>query len=300
MSNVNWLVDSKVFNNSNESVGLIRAIQDAKHPSNLFLTKHVPFDEENSFIQAAFKADGPLVVYGTINFVKRVQKEFERYMLLAGSSCRAPLAFGLTPDIDCLNYLTKLPSEYFLNADYAFMPFVRFAENGDWWYTAMHTDTLFIRPNSGGKVFTGTVIPRREFDSEINAMRQLTGVVNSTLVLIAPAQKIVSESRFIIANKQVIHGVKYVSNGMNHYDGTISGDPPHEARQLADKVAVWPWQVDHCYVCDVAILENGEAKIVEFNAFCCAGFYTTEYTHIINTINDTALLVAKDELVLER
>lgn len=301
MTTVNWLVDTKIFNNEEEVAAFSKAVYNANDSTNLFFTKYVPFSSEPSFNISGF--NGPTVVYGTISFVKSVLERKRKHdSLVAGYSIPATpvYAYGFTPDIDCLQYRPRLPSEWFINEQYVVVPFVEFVEKRNWWYDVFKTDTVFIRPNSGTKVFTGTVIPKKDFDYEINCLKQLSGVVDSTLVLVSPGVQIKDESRLVVANGQIIHSVKYIENGHNYYDRLFNQQVSEDVMSLGHKVATWPWQVDHCYVVDIATLSDGRVGIVEFNSFCSAGMYTLNFKQIVDQINDITRKVASGSLILER
>lgn len=299
MSKVTWLIDTKLFHDSYERGGLFDALYDAKTPCDIVFTKHFPFDDDDSIIQSTFETYNPVVVYGTINFIKRVQQIYKAKHRTTSLMC-----FGFSSDIDCLNYITKFPADWFLNEKAVFVPFCRFVEQSDWWYEMFGLTSVFIRPNSGTKVFTGTVIPQKEFDFEINSLKQLSGVTDSTLIMVAPTKPIVAEIRYVVANRKVVHSSTYRHHSKIYHDGNVIKYTSQEADELAKKVAEWPWQPDHCYVIDVAVIldkyDNAVPKILEFNAFCAAGFYTTHFYDIVNAVNETALLVKNDELTLER
>jgi len=299
MNRINWVVDTRIFSNEMELMQFVRGINNTKHPSNIFVTKYAMFDDDAFPL---YFGDKNTVIYGTINFCEHIRKKVNSLKMM-GALIQEPYMFGLTKDIECQNYLTKFPKEWLLNSDYVFVPFQRLVEDPHFFYNMYQTNNIFIRPNSGGKVFTGQCIPNKDFDYEVNCLKQLTGVVDSTMIVVAPAQKIKSETRCVIVNKQVVNASTYNIGNINYYDQDTNiktVDVNSNVMQLAEQVAKYPYQIDHCYVVDIAELENGDVKIVEFNAFSCAGFYTFDYTPIINAVNETITLINKQELVLER
>lgn len=303
MTTVNWLVDNKLFNKQDERQGLIEALYNGKFNADVFLTKHFPFNDDNETIKKAILTERPVVVYGTIGFVKRVQEVSKK--LREEYNYDAPYTFGFN-DTDCFDYISKYPADWFLNEKAVFVPFCRFVEQKNWWYEIFNTSELFIRPNSGFKTFTGCTIKWGDFDYEINSLKQLTGVIDSTIIMVAPARSIIAETRYIIANKKVIHSAAYRHHTIRYSDGGYVSYQSEEADALAEKVAKWPYQPDFAYVVDIAMTrDHGNTfdvfpKILEFNAFCSAGFYTTYYEDIVNNINDVAIAVKKGELMLER
>lgn len=303
MTTINWLVDNKLFNKQDERQGLIEALYNGKFNADVFLTKHFPFNDDNETIKKAILTERPVVVYGTIGFVKRVQEVSKK--LREEYNYNAPYTFGFN-DTDCLDYVSKYPADWFLNEKAVFVPFCRFVEQCDWWYEIFNTSEIFIRPNSGFKTFTGCTIKRGDFDYEINSLKQLTGVIDSTVIMVSPARPIISETRYIIANRKIIHSSTYRHNTERYSNGGYIDFSSSEADTLAKHVAEWPYQPDFVYVVDIATVRVPEdnwnvlPKIIEFNAFCSAGFYTTYYDNIVDNINDVAIAVKKGELILER
>lgn len=295
MKKVNWLVDAKVFSKPEELAAFVSAATTCKIPLNLILTKYVPFDDTNYLNLVG--SDDPTVVYGTIEFARNVQRSIKE-------SQRANIfTFGLTPDIECLQYYPRLPTQTLLNEDVIFLPFNMFKADAKRIFEMFNTDTLFIRPNSGFKTFTGTTISKGSFDYDVSCLEQLSGITDYTLCLISNVKDIVAEYRFVICNSQVIHSAMYSEAGVNFYDVFPSMDNsfiPDCCLELVNKIAAWPWQADVAYVCDIAQLRSSEAKILEFNAFACAGMYTLNYKRIIERLSEAAILTAEGEITLLR
>ena len=149
-----------------------------------------------------------------------------------------------------------------------------------------NSNALFIKPNSGDKVFQGKVwydYEKEKFikfiQDEAEENRQRITDIYPELVFVNEPVKIKAEYRFFILNQQVICGSQYRRNSI--LDKRIDVMP--KAKRLANKVADIPrrHQADTFYACDIAELENGEFKVLELNAGSCSGLYQHNKSLII-------------------
>jgi len=218
------------------------------------------------------KTDECVIIYGSLQFVKALSKLGVVY---------TPGTYGLC-NTDCSVYMPKLPEEYLLNYPYLITSWEELKRS--WaYYNTIYFESLFIKPNSGNKIFPGQTIPMQEWNDRVSLIEQTSNVVNETLVLVSE-RKIITENeyRFVIANKKVITGSMY------NWDKDCSPIYPKEAEELAQKVADLEWQLDTIYTCDIAMSVDGP-KVIELNSFSCAGLYDTDRHKIITTVNQIAV-----------
>lgn len=180
--------------------------------------------------------------------------------------------------------MSNLPLDWFMNRDGVFMTWAMFKQRRREFFYSWDSDRIFIRPNSGFKTFAGTPIKYGELDDEINSLDQLSSVMDETMIMVAPAQKIQGEFRFVIADGKVIAGSEY------RWDGKldIRRDWTPECEELAQRVASHPWQIDIAYTCDVALLEDS-VKLVELNGFSCAGLYACDLDKVVQGVSEAAI-----------
>jgi hypothetical protein len=249
----------------------------------VFRTKYVPFSHNiQDFIP--YGAGSCVVTYGTVQFCRQVEREHGRYW---------------TPGL-YFNQNVKSFSKYshhlgddLLNSDYYILPFGEVRRMNFTWPAP---GSVFIKPNSGMKEFTGQVIHWNNFKDDI---RKLHGAVENNidddcLCVLAPPRDIKAEFRYIICERQVITGSEY------RWDNTL--DIRRDTHVLCDamawKIANAKWQADTVYVCDVALLDNilsstttspvEIAKVVELNAFSCSGIYACDTYKIIEAVSKAA------------
>lgn len=182
-------------------------------------------------------------------------------------------------------YMPHFPLEWLGNAQSFYLPFGDFVRRKDDIYRLFGASRLFIRPDSGAKSFTGLSISLDDFDYEVNTLRKLTSVMDTTRIMIAPHQNIKGEYRFWIVNKEVVTQSQYMLNGKPHESTTVD----KECRALAGLVAGHSWHPDVAFTCDIGVYEDGP-KIVELNAFSTSGLYACDSKKLFKKIADAAML----------
>ena len=231
-----------------------------------------------------YSADECVVLYGSIGFVEQRLR----------NSQAIPGAYYTKDRLACSHYMLRIPLELLGNAEGVYLPFGDFVRRRDQLYRLFGASRLFVRPDSGGKTFTGVCLEQETAAFEINSLRQLTSVSDDTRVLIAPAQVISSEYRFFIVEGEVVTGSRYHVNGERSIDPEVST----LCLKVAEKVAKLPWQVDLAYTCDVGLF-GGEARVVELNAFSTSGLYACDALRLFDTLGKVAWREFSGELSLE-
>lgn len=171
--------------------------------------------------------------------------------------------------------------KYLLNNPYVMLPYGSLI---DLQYNLFNwlgnNDSLFIRPNSGFKEFTGQIVTKENFDKEISQL-ECVEPNSDLLCLIAEPRNIKTEWRLAITNKKVVGCSTYRVNGEHEEIEGFSVDVCNFAQKVITDVA---WEPDFCYTMDVCQLSDGEFKLVELNSFSCSGLYACDLTHIINEV----------------
>lgn len=152
----------------------------------------------------------------------------------------------------------------------------------DWWHIQAcimpGKHGIFIKPNSSKKPFIAQVVTAH--DAAIEALK---GLNPSTILMVSSAQIIKSEYRFVVGNGKILAGSQYM-DGPNI---KFSPQYPTELRDFAQKVvSEIPDGIfqDPFYTIDVAIMEDGDFKVVEINSLFTADWYSCDACIIINEI----------------
>ncbi len=204
------------------------------------------------------------IAYGSINFVKYVRTDTE---FIPGHY--------YDPGYYNCNYYYPLLHENLLNSDYILLPLsdipriIRKLQ--------VEEDKLFVRPVSGNKVFAGQVIDVRVIEKEIKLIDWLP----FELTLISSHKQLTAEYRFLVVRGEVITGSKYLPEE--------STEIPEKVLEYAKKVAPDDGIFNDVCCMDVAELESGEMKIVEFNAFSTSGLYKMDLEKVVTSVSKEAL-----------
>ena len=140
---------------------------------------------------------------------------------------------------------------------------------------------LFIRPLKDLKQFNGTVTTNAQIRKWINAVYSDDCNLGDTLVCISEVKPIVSESRFFIVGKKVMDGSYYKIRGQKFSQPVNDISFLNKVQELAND-----WLPHECCVMDVAVLEDGSLKVIEFNAINCSGFYYHNIPKIVKAMSN--------------
>jgi hypothetical protein len=137
-------------------------------------------------------------------------------------------------------------------------------------------DKLFIRPDSGAKLFTGTTITKKWWRKELEIIENLpwSKVRDDDLVLLAPFKEIVKEVRGLYFRGSLISHAAYV--------GVETGDESVVMQNVARYVG--NWFPDGVYTIDVAFYPDGTPSILELNSFVSAGLYGMDMEKVARAV----------------
>lgn len=261
---IEWILEENCF--GGEQADLISAALDAGHKIN--------FDIPDSIDHTDFR-----IIRGSTDFVDRYSAiflEFDPFCICSN------LKF-----YDCTHYYTKNNYDKLLNSDCVWIPWKNLNED---LFDFFKTDRLFIRPNSGKKIFTGTTVGYKWFDKELEVIQSLPstkGLTPETLVLVSSCKDIVKEARFLVGPDGIIDGSWYNGDGNNL-----------ELKQMSDfanefsfnKIVIDPstggfvWE--DFFTIDVAQTEKFGLQVVEINSFSSSGLYNMHTPTIIKNIEE--------------
>ena len=143
-----WLVENQVFDEDLEP--LIEEIK--SQGMTVEEIRYVPFESGN---YNAFSDDKCVLFYGSLNLCNQLQKQKP---WVPGSWCNLK-------NFECTTYYAHL-GEYLLNGRYIMMPLSELKRRKEELYsTIARGSTLFVRPSTGFKSFSGKPIDVDHFDS---------------------------------------------------------------------------------------------------------------------------------------
>ena len=223
-------------------------------------------------IPDALIAGQDVFIRGSVEFCETFDRHFGEDVETA-----CPLLLG---DFTYTKY-TKGNTDLLLNGEFFVTP---------WWYLQKNTEIffelfgfdrkLFIRPDSGKKIFTGTTFGFKYHPIDLAAIKTIPGtsITDDTFVIVSPEKEITYEYRLIVDKGKVV--------SYSHYDGyepPANQVPVGEFEELAQSFK-FPHET---YVLDIA-LSNGRCKIVEANSLSSAGWYNCDFGKIVDMIMSKA------------
>ena len=218
-----------------------------------------------------------IVCYGDIDFVRQVHN---RAPFIPGAWCN----FN---NMKCSTYYAYF-GEHLLNQQYMMMPIGELFRKWDTLtripgcFPAIYRKNMFLRPDSGAKLFTGYVVAS---DDKHKIQQLIEAVGPETLVVVAPEKKITAEWRFVICDRKVITGCQYLPTERLKYKPSLF--------RLAGLIASHEWQPDLCYTVDIAE-SDGKIYLLEINSFSCAGFYCCNMANIVEYASKAAVTECKE------
>lgn len=273
MSNVKWIVDRHIFEDQ-------RVPKKAFENNNIdyFEFEYIPFTV-GKMEDIPFSTTEPVVVYGTVNAVRNLKGFYGCYMSERHFMTNV--------------YMSLFGTDHrnFLNDDHLYCTFEDLLNNSRYYYDLFGKSSLFFRPLDGIKSFTGSVISRLDIDRELEIMDQLYNVPAESMIMISTPKKLYEESRFLIANREVVDYSRYRREDRLASDHGTDECCVMFAEEVIENT---PWTPDDLFTLDIALTPDGP-KIIELNSFSCAGWYGMNVERVIKKISEVVRYNFKEE-----
>ena len=149
-------------------------------------------------------------------------------------------------------------------------------------------EVRFLRPIKDSKVFSGNIFEWKEFkewQDKIVVLGNDYGdtLSGETLVQIASPKNIYKEFRVWVVDGVVVETSQYREN-LRLKTQTHEHTPIDVINYVNNSVEIWnPHDV---FVVDIALLKNGDKKIIEINTFNAAGFYKADIKKVVVAIEE--------------
>lgn len=279
MSTLTWLIERGCFEDSEPR--LIESINKAGQAYEL--VEYIPVVQETGWYNINhIKGPGPFVFHGSINLGKVIGR-YDPYLHLfcSWSNYRCSKYYSIP-------YLQRL----LLNDCGIFYPYGGLREilKSDQY---LWDKEVFIRPDSGGKPFSGTVVEIDALDKFFYQAELYEQIKPEDLCLVAPYRNnIYSEYRCIVINDKAVTASRYICNHSMVGGGTSLGDILthfdneviiNKTQKMLDSCNYRP---DKAFTVDWVITLSGEIKILEFNSFSCAGMYDCDTDKIVKAMEE--------------
>ena len=266
---INWLIEE--FSRDNSFLEIRDAAIARGHT--VKVVESTPFFYDPHW--SLFPKGSPVVFLGSIQCGKQVQRAYHHHQWDLGLWC--------TWDNYCCTTYYAHWGEYTFNQDYYLMPLADFNRKrcaADTLISRACLTSLFVRPDTGDKPFTGQVFTDEEFKGKLWEI-STEGMKSSDLLLISSPKMIEREWRVVCSRERVITGSRYKTAGMVDYRREL----PDDVRLFTEKViATDYWQPDPIYVVDICRDRNGKLWLLEIGAFNVAGLYHCDFNLIVEAV----------------
>lgn len=162
----------------------------------------------------------------------------------------------------------------FLNSEALFVPIVDNME-------LTFSEPKFVKPSTDAKAFNGGILDVGVSLRDFILTMPRQDYWDKEIALISPLQDIHSEYRFFVYKDEVITGSRYILNKIVDVSEVI----PKDVYDAAERYAKL-FHPDEVYTLDIALMSNGEYKIVEYNAFNCSGVYLADLNKLFARLNE--------------
>lgn len=140
--------------------------------------------------------------------------------------------------------------------------------------------SIFVRPDSPLKPFSGRVLPVQGIDLDALDHGFYYDDENLPVVVAAPVT-VGEEWRFIVVQRRVVASSAYVAEGRKSSVATVPAEALAAAQELGHSLDV----PDAVYVLDLADVE-GEMRVLELNPFSGADLYECDRDAIVKAVHE--------------
>ncbi len=196
-----------------------------------------------------------------------------------------PLGWLTTTRYLCTTYYSYF-QEYLFNNKHIFMSVAGIKANKWAVYSWFAKDTtIYVRPDSGEKLFTGQLLDLQYFDKFWDNNISC-GAKSTDLVVISTPKALRGEWRYICTNQKEIIGTSlYRYNDKQTYIPSA----PERATALCNKVLEIGWYPDPVFTIDICEDFDGNYWLLEMNSFTSAGTYAAKKDKIVERVSQIAV-----------
>lgn len=192
-----------------------------------------------------------------------------------------PVLYSSFDNYKCSSYYSHF-GKFLFNDRYAILTLEELKRDLYFWYGIYGREAkLFIRPDSGDKLFAAGLVDIIEFDKFYNDLNDL----KHELIIISTPKNIIGEWRVVMSKKGVIDYSLYRFQGQL---SLVHAAPPGVldfCRQLL-KVGYYP---DSVFCFDICSDSDGNYWLLELTSFSSAGLYACDKPTIVREVSKIAL-----------
>ncbi len=257
-----WILEKDTFREGLDD--LTEAIK--KQGMDVEIVTYIPFDNNLKLIKAI--KDPEFIFYGSLNLAEIMVEEYPDNVYYGPE------------EYNCSTYYNYF-GEYHVNKDYIMLPFGELERRcGFLMSTIGINGTVFVRPDTGTKSFTGQTATYQTWLDDIKLMGTYD-VPDNELVLVSKPRTIIKEWRFIVVEDELITGSLYVPR---HEEVSIDSYAGKFARKVLDDVS---WRPSNIWVLDICETVDNRLHVLEIGCFSSAGQYACNKDLIVEQVSKT-------------
>ncbi len=266
-----WLLEEDVFQENLDGIKQAIISQGMEYK----MLKYIPF-EGTVFDQYNPNREDCVIGYGSLGMTQQLLRK-TRWV---------PGAWCNLKHFECKHYYAYL-GQYLLNSEYIMLPYGELLRQKYMLFSmlGMH-NTLFIRPSSGFKTFTGKVVHRDDYEKEVEYFG-FYDVTPEELVVVAKPRAIQGEWRVVVVNGKPVAASMYKWGGKPKVEAGCPTDVWEYAAEVA-KI----WQPERCFVidvCNVHFHSFRTLRVVEINSFSSSGLYACDKNAVVEAVSAAAV-----------
>ncbi len=216
-----------------------------------------------------------VVFYGSLNLGRQLQREKNW----------VPGVWCTLENFKCSTHYPKY-HKYLINHDHIFLPTGVLKGMAHKIYDMLSVNnTIFIRPDSGYKEFSGQIVSKYNFDAFVDSEVFGYGdMPDNGFVVISSPKEITNEWRFFVGRDAVISGCTCKKDNVIHFSETVDD----QAAALAHEISQMDWTPDEMFVIDIC-KSGDEYRLMEINSFSCSGIYKCDAEKIVEYASKMAI-----------
>lgn len=269
MSGVKWLIETQTTSVENTEA-LLRAIEG--QGMEYATVPWRPFVDEPPGV---FGPNDCVVFVGSLKLSE----------VIARKTSWVPGTFNTIETYRCSHYY-PIVGDHLFNQPYIMLPVGELVRRKEFLLRTLSSfsSAVFVRPDSGSKLWNGRVFNARNWAEDIAAwVTKWEDVLPHEIAVASPVRTVVREWRMII-----VRGRGIVTG--SQYGPIILPGLPDEVRQFGEMViADTGLDPDPAWVLDVCSDAKGDLAVMEVGGFSSAGFYACDRDVIVEAVSAAAL-----------
>lgn len=214
-----------------------------------------------------------VIFNGSIEMAKLIRADLNKY--------NQPVIYSNFQKYQCSYYYSHF-GEYLFNDVYTLISLSELNRNKFFYYGIFGKEALiFLRPNSGEKLFQAQLLDILDFDRFYSQNEHL----KHELVLVSTPKNIKWEGRIVVSKYKDI-----ISHSTYRFQGQITKIPsiPPGAKELVIKLLEIDYYPDSVFCYDLCENNDGEFNLLELTSFSSAGLYSCDMDKIVGKISEIA------------